>query len=468
MKIILFSLSLAAGSSVLSQTADEQSMRIYFAKDSYDLTETSQHLLDSLLTTVTDPAEELLLIGHTDSDADVTYNKTLSLNRTRAVQTYLFDHDLRNRIHIDWKGESTPVNANKNENEKTANRRVEIVRNYRDQANQIEKLAKPAQTFLINPKRDTILIGKEGTQVFIRANSFAMKDQNTPIEIKLTEFYKKSDFLLNNLSTSTTTDELLESGGTIDIQASSGNEQLNLKQGASLQVLFKDKKADDGMEAYYARNGETVSKWSTEPEDKTTLEPILISKAFKIRNLDTLEIKSELIMNIGGLNYKALKTEKRGHPNAPFEETMTMTLLDPKEMTNSIFFSSDRALTVRSTGRVNCDRLFNTENTRTVSIEVDNNKVPTVSIALDTNNAIIPYTRRENNVFIFDNIPMNAQFDVVAVYMDDQGILFGHMKNMILTDSPKNDIETIPLKMKRCTENDLRLAVQELDGKRSN
>ena len=468
MKIILFSLSLAAGSSVLSQTADQQSVRIYFAKDSYVLTETSQHLLDSLLTTVTDPAEELLLIGHTDSDADVTYNKTLSLNRTRAVQTYLFDHDLRNRIHIDWKGESTPVNANKNENEKTANRRVEIVRNYRDQANQIEKLAKPAQTFLINPKRDTILIGKEGTQVFIRANSFAMKDQNTPIEIKLTEFYKKSDFLLNNLSTSTTTDELLESGGTIDIQASSGNEQLNLKQGASLQVLFKDKKADDGMEAYYARNGETVSKWSTEPEDKTTLEPILISKAFKIRNLDTLEIKSELIMNIGGLNYKALKTEKRGHPNAPFEETMTMTLLDPKEMTNSIFFSNERALTLRSLGKVNCDRLFNTENTRTVSIEVDNNKVPTVSIALDTNNAIIPYTRRENNVFIFDNIPMNAQFDVVAVYMDDQGILFGHMKNMILTYSPKNNIETIPLTMKRCSEKDLRLAVQELDDKRSN
>ena len=63
---------------------------------------------------------------------------------------------------------------------------------------------------------------------------------------------------------------------------------------------------------------------------------------------------------------------------------------------------------------------------------------------------------------------MNAQFDVVAVYMDDQGILFGHMKNMILTDSPKNNIETIPLTMKRCSEKDLRLAVQELDDKRSN
>jgi hypothetical protein len=466
MKIILFSLSLAAGSSLLSQTADQQSVRIYFAKDSYDLTETSQHLLDSLLTTVTDPAEELLLIGHTDSDADIAYNKNLSLNRTRAVQTYLFDHDLRNRIHIDWKGESTPVNANKNENEKTANRRVEIVRNYRDQANQIEKLAKPAQTFLINPKRDTILIGKEGTQVYIRANSFAMKDQNTPIEIKLTEFYKKSDFILNNLSTSTTADELLESGGTIDIQASSGNEQLNLKQGASLQVLFKDKKADDGMEAYYARNGETVTKWSTEPEDKSSLEPILISKAFKIRNLDTLEIKSELIMNIGGLNYKALKTEKRGHPNVPFEEEMKMILLDPELMAQSIFFSSDRALTLRGMGRVNCDKLLAPENTRTVMIEVENNIIPSVTISLDTTNSVIPYSRRENNVYIFDNIPVNASFDVIAVYMDDQGILFGQIKNRVISNKTKT--ENMVLNMKRSTETDLRLAVQELDDKRTN
>lgn len=465
MKKLLFAFPVTGA--LFAQNTGSETLRIYFAKDSYNLTEASQLKLDSLLGTITNPAEELLLVGHTDSDADRAYNQNLSLNRTRAVQTYLFDHDVRNRIHIDWKGESTPINANKNEMEKTANRRVEIVRNYREQANKIEKLAKPAQTYLINPKRDTILIGKEGTQIYIRAGSFITKDPNAPIEIKLTEFYKKSDFILNNLSTSTTQDELLESGGTIDIQASSGNEQLNLKQGSSLQVIFKDKKADDGMEAYYARNGETVSKWSTEPEDKTSLEPILISKAYKIRNLDTMEIYSELIMNISGLNYKAHKVEKRGHPYADFEESMTMTLLDPKEITNSIFFSSDRALTVRSLGPVNCDKNFNPENSRTVMIEVDKNVVPSVTIALDSNNIVIPYARRENNVFIFDNVPLNAKFDVLAVYMDDQGVLFGHVKNVFL-DNSKNSSENIPLTMKRCSEKDLRLAVQELDDKRSN
>jgi hypothetical protein len=230
--------------------------------------------------------------------------------------------------------------------------------------------------------------------------------------------------------------------------------------------LFKDKKADDGMEAYYARNGETVTKWSTEPEDKSSLEPILISKAFKIRNLDTLEIKSELIMNIGGLNYKALKTEKRGHPNVPFEEEMKMILLDPELMAQSIFFSSDRALTLRGMGRVNCDKLLAPENTRTVMIEVENNIIPSVTISLDTTNSVIPYSRRENNVYIFDNIPVNASFDVIAVYMDDQGILFGQIKNRVISNKTKT--ENMVLNMKRSTETDLRLAVQELDDKRTN
>jgi hypothetical protein len=220
------------------------------------------------------------------------------------------------------------------------------------------------------------------------------------------------------------------------------------------------------MEAYYARNGETVTKWSTEPEDKSSLEPILISKAFKIRNLDTLEIKSELIMNIGGLNYKALKTEKRGHPSYPFVEEMTMKPIDSEDITRSIFFSNERALTLRSLGRVNCDKLLSPENTRTLMIEVANNIIPSVNISLDTTNTVIPYTRRENNVFIFDNIPMNAKFDILALYMDDQGVLFGQINNKVITNTPKTNSENLVLHMSRCTETELRLAVQKMDDKR--
>ncbi|MFN5910012.1 MAG: OmpA family protein [Bacteroidota bacterium] len=468
MKKIVLIISLVAFSTAYAQRIDTSPISIYFAKDSYILTESSEKVLDSLLATITDPSEELLLVGHTDSDADLSYNKTLSLNRTRIVQAYLFDRNVQNRIHIDWQGETRPLNSNKDEKEKTLNRRVEIVRNYRGPKNQLEKLTKPAEVFMIDPSRDTILVCKEGTQILIRAGSFVTEDPTSPVEIKVTEFYKKSDFILNNLTTTTTENELLESGGTIDIRASAGNKQLELKQGASLQVLFKDKKADDGMEAYYAREGETVTKWSTNtPPGTNAGEPILISKSFKIQNMDTMQIVSELILNIGGLHYKAIKTEKRGRPSDPMLESMSTSLLDPQELTRSIFFSPDRAITVRATGRINCDRLLIPENSRVVNIEVPGDKVPSLSIALDTNNLIIPYSRRENNVFIFDNVPMNAKFNVLGIYLDDSGIYFGQLKNIVLSDSQKNSQEYLSLNMKRCTENELRAAVQEIDEKRS-
>jgi outer membrane protein OmpA-like peptidoglycan-associated protein len=238
MKKIVLSLSLVAGATTFAQTANQTSLSIYFAKDSYDLSDASMQLLDSLRTSVTDPAEELLLLGHTDSDASVAYNKELSLNRTRAVQNYLFDHDFHNRIHIDWKGEAKPVNGNMNETEKTLNRRVEVVRNYKDPNNFVERFKKPAETFVINPNRDTLIVGREGTRIFIPAGSFRTKDPNVPIEIQLTEFYKMSDFVLNDLSTTTTINELLESGGTINIEAFSGNEKLELDDLATIQVSF--------------------------------------------------------------------------------------------------------------------------------------------------------------------------------------------------------------------------------------
>jgi outer membrane protein OmpA-like peptidoglycan-associated protein len=118
MKKLLLNLALAVSVSTFAQTANTEVLKFYFAKDQYDLTENSIHKLDSLLGTITDPSEDLLLVGHTDSDADVSYNKTLSLNRTRAVQSYLYNHNVRNRIHIDWKGESKPINANKDEERK--------------------------------------------------------------------------------------------------------------------------------------------------------------------------------------------------------------------------------------------------------------------------------------------------------------------------------------------------------------
>jgi len=505
MKNILLSLSLAAVSSVLSQTAEQMSTRIYFAKDSYTLTEASYHLLDSLRSTIKDPAEELLLIGHTDSDADVAYNKELSLNRTRAVQSYLYDHDVRNRIHIDWKGESKPLNTNKNEAEKTLNRRVEIVRNYKDPNTFTERFSKPSTSYFINPERDTVIVCKEGTRIFVPAGSFRTHGSNLAVELKITEFYKMSDFILNNLSTSTITDELLVSGGTINIEAFTGGEKTELNDLSALHIQFKDRYEGDNMQAYYGFEGASVTKWSTDtPAGTTKMDSILVSKAFKMRNLDTMEIITEQLKNIDGTIYKVVTRQHRNHPTKDFETFVDMEETSQADLVNAILFSPDRSISQKikprpqipdtmpkkftlaslSLGLLNCDSPifkilpdFRKDDptdlepfivSRTLEVKVENKETPSISLILDEVNTVIAYTRRENNIYYFDNVPLGQKFEVVAVYADGRGVMMGQLKDKNVPKDPEAALEELTLKMKPCTENDVRLAVQEIDDKRSN
>ena len=469
MKKELFSIVIFLSFQITAQENQSQKTLIYFDKGSSQLTAQGTQHLDALILSITDPSEELRIIGHTDSDSDVKYNEKLSFNRTQSVKNYLISHNINNRLHIDWKGELKPINSNTNESEKTLNRRVEIIRNYKENVSSTDRFKKEIQTFLINPNRDTVITGNEGTQIFIRAGSFNLKNNSAPVEIKLAEFYKKSDLILNNLSTSTIENEALISAGTIEIEAFSEDQKIDLKKEASIQVLFTNKKADDGMEAYYAREGQTVTKWTTEPKDRTLEpEPVIISKSFKIRNLDTMEIKTEMLLGVNGLNYKVLKTEYRGHPSKPFSEKTEMDLLDSRQLASSIFFSPERALTVRTFGRINCDKNFDPQSIKTLEIIADSDIVPTMVLILDSITTVIPFTRREENKFIFENVPANTSFDIIAFYINDGEILFGQAENVILKREDKNDITEIPLQLKSMSEKDFRLAVQNVNDTRNN
>ncbi len=465
MRFILIIFCLGTVGSLFSQNSNPSTRTIFFEKNSDQLSLQSQEILDSLILEITNPTEELLLFGHTDADASAAYNMNLSRNRTLAIQNYFFSHNLPNRLHLEWRGEEKPVNANLEIREKALNRRVEIFRNYQTPSNQISQLKKAAEVFVIQSNRDTIITCKEGTQIFVRAGSFNTPNESSEIEIEITEFYKKSDFLLNNLTTTTTSNELLESGGTIEIHANVKGESVELNQGSTLQVIFKDKKENDGMETYYAVEGKGVTKWTTDlPQDSKALEPILISEAYRIRNMDTMEIVTEFIINVDGLNYKATKSLKRGHRLSPFQESVTQELLDQKEYVNSIFFSTDRALTVRDLGRINCDRLNRMENTQQLSVEIKSNLIPSLVVKLDSINMIIPYSRREGNVYVFDMVPTNSSFDVIALYIGDQGIFMGQLSNEKILDSQDSSESKRYIGLKKCTERELRLAIEQTDN----
>ncbi|MEP6734641.1 MAG: PorP/SprF family type IX secretion system membrane protein [Chryseolinea sp.] len=84
------------------------------------LEDLSKALLDN-------PGLKIRLEGHTDNVGSEKFNVRLSLERAKAVKTYLISKGVDAvRIEVEGKGMSEPLNSNQNEQEKAKNRRVEL------------------------------------------------------------------------------------------------------------------------------------------------------------------------------------------------------------------------------------------------------------------------------------------------------------------------------------------------------
>lgn len=106
-----------------------QTYQIRFERNKYDLSIQNKQLLllihDSLIGKTN---YFLYLNGHTDSDADSSYNMQLSLKRSLVVKDFLVENGLdETLIKIRAKGEEQPLVVNSSPLEKAKNRRVEIV-----------------------------------------------------------------------------------------------------------------------------------------------------------------------------------------------------------------------------------------------------------------------------------------------------------------------------------------------------
>jgi TonB family protein len=123
---------------------------------------------------------------------------------------------------------------------------------------------KTATSFYITNHSKETLNFPEGTQLIIPADAFVLKDGGQmvegQVEIVVKEFYNKKDFLLNNLSTMSN-DRLLESGGTIHIQALANGQECELKHDKEIQILFPTEKRKKDMELFYGQKSNNEINW---------------------------------------------------------------------------------------------------------------------------------------------------------------------------------------------------------------
>ncbi|MFT5819609.1 MAG: hypothetical protein ACI8ZM_000834 [Crocinitomix sp.] len=237
---------------------------VHFEVDVATLSTQEQVQLTKLFKYDLTNAASIQLIGHTDADGSDAYNTNLSKNRVEFVRNQLIELGCPiDKITIDFKGEKTPLNSNKNDSDKAQNRRVEILWQKREPiaASSIQDLydllEQQKQTFCINPMRDTILKLDQGTIIVVPAGSFNTKSRGC-VFLKTKEIYKYSDMLMENLST-TSNGRLLESAGMVYTEASDqdGN-AIYLKKGAQITIMIPADTLRDDMELFTGnRDSET-------------------------------------------------------------------------------------------------------------------------------------------------------------------------------------------------------------------
>ena len=162
------------------------------------------------------------------------------------------------KITVDYKGEIAPLNQNKNKEEKRINRRVEIIwekpQIAEEDADNIQDLyallTQEKQTFCINPNRDTLLHLEQGTIINVPAHIFNTTT-DACVEFSVKEIYKYSDMLLENLAT-TSNGKLLETGGMVYTEAKDENgNTLQIKSGKSFTIMLPTDNARDDMGLFY-------------------------------------------------------------------------------------------------------------------------------------------------------------------------------------------------------------------------
>jgi hypothetical protein len=153
---------------------------------------------------------------------------------------------------------------------------------------------KDKQTFHIQADKDTIVVGKKGTKIFIPSQVFVRKDgslaDNSRIKIELIELYDLSDYIKYDLPT-ISNGKILESGGVIYLHVTEKDEKLTIAKGKSLEIKFSGQNAQkEGMQAFYLEKKDEKPNWVMRAEDNNNPQQTSTLRSKLIENFENEEL----------------------------------------------------------------------------------------------------------------------------------------------------------------------------------
>ena len=154
----------------------------------------------------------------------------------------------------------------------------------------------------IDPEKDTMLTGANGTIIEIPAQAFIGEDGRPPsgtIELTFADFYDKSDFVLNRLSTQTADGRMLQSSGMVYLDAIAGNQQLKLKDDRYVRLKFRRNFESPTAGLFYGQEDENgVIEWVETGEIYQDTFLLSIVNKYLYTGEDTIQVFDDKSINI--------------------------------------------------------------------------------------------------------------------------------------------------------------------------
>lgn len=105
---------------------------------------------------------------------------------------------------------------------------------------------------------DTVLVGREGTKIFVQKNMFKNYNDGL-VTLELIEYFDFDEIILNSIETVTNDNQLLETSGVLYVNFKENGEQLVLNDNAKYRIEVP--KNIKKKSAIYYNNNDSVFKW---------------------------------------------------------------------------------------------------------------------------------------------------------------------------------------------------------------
>ena len=285
---------------------------------------------------------------------------------------------------------------------------------------------KPSQFFLIDPKRDTLINGKEGTKLHFPIGCLQTKSK---VMVELKEYYSMADYLKSGLAT-TSNGKMIESGGVIYLNAVENNaskKQVKINPDKGIGAEFTLGKKKPGMQIFIKDPSTSRVNWISQDsfgyKEVWQMTETIYDDQDNIISQITYKSKAEWEQHLKEEEAARIALEKK--QDAERKELEKKQEADRKEAEKRQKLQmqaqqnkgkSDKMLQIYNLGFINCDR-FMDEPQKSFVVNLNDSKVANIAnyylVFKDIRGVMNGYA--SNNVLSFGNVPVNRQATLIAI-----------------------------------------------------